>query len=179
MKNIFTFLGTLSLALLLSCGSSPKTDEKANIKSEPEKKKELVEVVQFNAIEGLMNSESENVQVINFWATWCGPCVKELPSFEKANEKFAEKGVDFTLVSIDFVEDLEKKVIPFAKKKDLKSNVMLLDDTNYDSWIHKVSEDWDGAIPATLIVNSKKGTKELLVGELTYEKLDSAILNAL
>ncbi|MFT5913579.1 MAG: thiol-disulfide isomerase/thioredoxin [Flammeovirgaceae bacterium] len=161
MKNIFVFLGIFCLSFLLSCGSSQ------------------VEVVQFTAIENLINSESENVQVINFWATWCGPCVKELPSFEKANEKFAEKGVNFTLVSIDFVEDLEKKVIPFAKKKGLKSSVLLLDNTDYDSWIHKVSEDWDGAIPATLIVNSKKGTKELLVGELTYEELEKAISESL
>ncbi len=177
MKNSLLFLSILCISF--SCGSSQNSNEEANTESEIEKKKELVEVVQFDAVEKLMSSEIGNVQVINFWATWCGPCVKELPSFEKANEKFAEKGVDFTLVSIDFAEDLEKKVIPLAKKKDLKSNVMLLDDTNYDSWIHKVSENWDGAIPATLIVNSKKGTKKLLVGELTYEKLDSAISNAL
>ncbi len=92
-----------------------------------------------------------NLNVVNFWATWCKPCIEELPYFEQLNEE----GINVTLVSLDFHKNIESKVLPFVSKRDLKSNIVVLSDTNYNLWIDKISEDWSGAIPATLFV--KKG----------------------
>ena len=136
---------------------------------------ELVKVVSFKEIEQLMGDQSGDLQVINFWATWCRPCVAELPDFEKANKKYEAKGVKMTLVSLDFSDQLQTKVIPFVKKKGLKADVLLLDNDNYDSWIGKVSKDWDGAIPATLFINKKKGIRKMVVGSMHYEDLDATI----
>ena len=98
--------------------------------------------------------EDENVYVINFWATWCAPCIKELPYFEKLNAE--NKNVKVILVSLDSKKDLDKKLIPFIEKRKLKSKVLLLADKDYNSWLSKVDADWSGAIPATLLLNGKK-----------------------
>ena len=98
--------------------------------------------------------EDENVYVINFWATWCAPCIKELPYFEKLNSE--NKNVKVILVSLDSKKDLDKKLIPFIEKRKLKSKVLLLADKDYNTWLSKVDADWSGAIPATLLFNGKK-----------------------
>ncbi len=98
--------------------------------------------------------EDENVYVINFWATWCAPCIKELPYFEKLNAE--NKNVKVILVSLDSKKDLDKKLIPFIEKRKLKSKVLLLADKDYNTWLSKVDTDWSGAIPATLIISGKK-----------------------
>lgn len=98
--------------------------------------------------------EDENIYVINFWATWCAPCIKELPYFEKLNAE--NKNVKVILVSLDSKKDLDKKLIPFIDKRKLKSKVLLLADKDYNSWLSKVDADWSGAIPATLLINGKK-----------------------
>jgi len=98
--------------------------------------------------------EDENIYVINFWATWCAPCIKELPYFEKLNAE--NKNVKVILVSLDSKKDLDKKLIPFIEKRKLKSKVLLLADKDYNSWLSKVDADWSGAIPATLLLNGKK-----------------------
>jgi thiol-disulfide isomerase/thioredoxin len=98
--------------------------------------------------------ENDTTYVINFWATWCAPCIKELPYFEKLNSE--NESVKVILVSLDSKKDLDKKLIPFIKKRKLASKVMLLADKDYNSWLSKVDENWSGAIPATLILHGKK-----------------------
>ncbi|MGB0524714.1 MAG: TlpA disulfide reductase family protein [Flammeovirgaceae bacterium] len=134
-----------------------------------------IKAVKFKEIQRLMDDDSGDLQVINFWATWCGPCVKEMPSFEKAREKYAAKGVKFTLVSLDFKEDLENKVIPFVNRKKIKSDVILLDNVKYDTWIGKVDDDWEGEIPVTLFVNKKKGIRYFVKAAMEFEELDATI----
>lgn len=136
-------------------------------------------VVPFDAVAEKMADTSVGLRVINFWATWCRPCVKELPYFEKARAKYAAQGVDFTLISLDFAEKLEKSVVPFVQKNDLKSNVWLLDDVDYNSWINKVDPEWGGEIPMTVIIDPSKGIKQTYPRELSYEELDRIISEAL
>lgn len=140
---------------------------------------EEIRAVKFKEIQRLMDEDSGDLQVINFWATWCKPCVQEMPGFEKAREKYASKGVKFTLVSLDFKEDLKNKVIPFVKRKDIKSDVILLDNTKYDTWIGKVDEKWEGEIPATLFINKKKGVRYFIKGSVEFDELDQTIARLL
>lgn len=98
----------------------------------------------------LLHQENDTTYVINFWATWCKPCVKELPHFEQLTEKYKDSKVKVVLVSLDFPKQLESKLVPFVKKHELKSTVVALLDGKYNDWIDKVSEEWSGAIPATL-----------------------------
>ncbi len=113
-----------------------------------------IEVVDFDSFYSKIDLSSDDTYVINFWATWCSPCVKELPYFESVNREFSEKNVKVLLVSLDFPSQIESKLMPYLKKNKIKSNVILLDDSKMNKWVPRVSEKWDGGIPATLIVNS-------------------------
>jgi thiol-disulfide isomerase/thioredoxin len=94
--------------------------------------------------------------VINFWATWCGPCVKELPYFDRLQREFADRPLSVLLVSLDFARNLEKKVVPFVKERQLKAKVLFLHQPRGHKWMEKISENWSGAIPATYIVKNNR-----------------------
>ena len=93
--------------------------------------------------------------IISFWATWCKPCVKELPAFDSLLKQDRNL-VKVILVSLDFKEDIEKKVNPFLIKNKVKCEVVVLDEVNGNDYINKISTEWTGAIPATYFKNKKK-----------------------
>ncbi|MEP2773667.1 MAG: TlpA family protein disulfide reductase [Fulvivirga sp.] len=132
------------------------------------------EVIKFDRLENLINESGENIQVINFWATWCAPCIKEIPYFEALPENFKGRRLKVTLINIDFVEKLDK-VNSFIERKNISSDVLLLDNIDYNSWIDKVDKSWSGAIPATLIVDSKTGDRKFIEGELKEEELNNIL----
>jgi len=125
------------------------------------------------------NADTDTVYVLNFWATWCAPCVAELPDFEKLNREYGGKKVKVVLISNDFRRDVEKKLKPFVKRKKLKSTVVFMDETTPNTWIDRVSTDWSGAIPATLVVCKKRGFERFLEKQLHYETLEQLVLEAL
>ena len=158
MSKNLSLLITLFFALSFSC--SDKTDRN-------------VQVVDFDEFYSKIDLSSKDTYVINFWATWCSPCVKELPYFESVNNEYADKNVKVILVSLDFPSQIESKLKPYLKKNKIKSNVILLDDSKMNKWVPRVSEKWDGGIPATIIINSSNYNfypnpfeKEELVGEI-------------
>jgi thiol-disulfide isomerase/thioredoxin len=129
-------------------------------------------VVKFDRIEKIMKTKTDEVQVINFWATWCAPCVKELPLFEKLEAE--TPGVKVTLVNLDFADGIEK-VNAFMTRKRIKSETVLLDEIDYNTWIDKVDASWQGAIPATLIVNTRTGRRKFVERELADGELQQLI----
>lgn len=129
-----------------------------------------VKIVKYDQLEQTLESNSNKLRVINFWATWCGPCIKELPHFEKVN---TQENVEVILVSLDFIQD-EAKVKRFVEKKRLQSQVWLLNEKDYDSYMGKVDNSWSGAIPATLFVTSS-GKRHFFEKAFTGEELEEAI----
>lgn len=121
-----------------------------------------VKVVKFDGLDSLLHNTEDTLYVVNFWATWCKPCVEELPYFEKANQTFATKPVKIILVSMDLKKDIPNKLLPFMKRRNILSDVWLLDDTKYNSWIDKVEPAWSGAIPATIIFNNSENKRTFI-----------------
>src|SRR6476661_1197497 len=108
------------------------------------------EIIKLARLQKVVTQKSENIQVVNFWATWCGPCVKELPLFEKFNSAKPEN-VKITLVSMDLdLDPNPEKVYKFIDKKKILSEVYILDEKNPNDWIDKIEKQWTGALPATL-----------------------------
>lgn len=111
---------------------------------------------EFAQLAPLFQQQSDTTYVINFWATWCKPCVEELPYFEKLHEAMQGQKVKVILVSLDFPRQLDAKLVPYVQKNQLKSEVIALTDGDFNSWIDKVSPEWGGAIPVTIIYNAQK-----------------------
>ena len=132
-----------------------------------------VEIIKFDQLEKIIAEKSDKIKVINFWATWCKPCVAELPYFETINKN--NKEVQVILVSLDFPEDIEDRLKPFIKKRGLKSEIKLLDETDGNSWIDKVSPAWTGAIPATLFIDNDSDTQKFIEGEIDGATLKTII----
>jgi len=133
-----------------------------------------IESYNFENLEPFLHQEDDYTYIINFWATWCVPCVKELPYFEQLRENYLDKNVHVLLVSIDFSKAVETGLVPFLKREKLKSEVVLLDDADANSWIPKVDENWSGAIPATIIYNQSK--RAFFEKSFTYEELESELM---
>lgn len=112
-----------------------------------------IPVINFETLEPLLYTDSDKIYVVNFWAMWCAPCVKELPLFQEYQNQ--NPNVEVLLVSLDFPEDIETKLKPFLKKKGITSKVVLLDDPDSNSWIDKIDPNWSGSIPFTIIFNNK------------------------
>ena len=96
-----------------------------------------------------------------------------MPYFEKLGEEYKDDNVKVLLVSLDMPKMVESKLLPFIKEKDIKSEVVLLRDPDANSWISKVSPEWSGAIPATVIY--KKDKKSFYEQSFNYEQLVTAL----
>jgi thiol-disulfide isomerase/thioredoxin len=133
-----------------------------------------IDVFTFDEFRHWLTKETDSIYVINFWATWCAPCVKEIPAFEKLHETYSEKKVKVLFVSLDFPAQLQSRVIPFIERMKMDAEVVLLNDPNSNRWIPIVSEKWSGAIPATLIYS--KDFNKFYEQEFTFDQLQTIIL---
>lgn len=132
-----------------------------------------VKAYDYSGLEYFLNRKTDTTYVVNFWATWCVPCVKELPAFEKLGQKYRGSKVKILLVSLDMPKMAETKLLPFIKEKQLESQVVLLRDPDANSWISKVNAKWSGAIPATLIYNKK--SRKFFEKSFTLEELEKEL----
>lgn len=127
-------------------------------------------------LEQWLEADTDTVFVLNFWATWCGPCVAELPALEKIHAQYADQKVKVVLISTDFKRNVESKVKPFVKKKNLRSQVVFMDEPNPNDWVNLISPDWSGAIPATLIVSKRHKARLFFEKQLDFNALEEALL---
>jgi thiol-disulfide isomerase/thioredoxin len=116
-------------------------------------------------------SGKDTVYIINFWATWCAPCVHELPEFNKLQGYYAGKPVKILMVSLDFKEDYPNKLAGFLRRIKLEPEVVWLSESDPNTFIPKIDNSWQGSIPATLIVQPGKGFKQFLEGIITEKKI--------
>lgn len=120
------------------------------------KAQDLISFKTYEELNTYLKENNSKPLVVNFWATWCAPCVKELPHFEKLNQE--NQNVKVILVSLDFEKQVENKLKPFLKKKKYTSTAIYLADKDYNTWLPKVDKNWSGSIPATLVINQGKIT---------------------
>ncbi|MCS3530133.1 TlpA disulfide reductase family protein [Chryseobacterium sp. JUb7] len=134
-----------------------------------------VSAIKYEELEKRIQEEKDKFLVVNFWATTCAPCVKELPHFMEINKKYADNpNFKMILVSLDRLVDKER-VIKFIKNKNLTAEVILLDDIKrMNTWIPRFEKDWDGNIPVTIFY--KNGEKiHFNDGEMSKEELENTI----
>lgn len=162
----------LTLILMVSCQNKDENAAPKPLKTYSEGNIS-VNSYTFSALEHFLKKDNDTTYVVNFWATWCVPCVEELPNFEKLNATYKDRKVKVLLVSIDFPKMAESKLLPFIKEKNLQSDVVLLNDPDANSWINKVDSTWSGAIPATVIY--KKDKRQFYEKSFTYDELETEV----
>ncbi|QJD94823.1 TlpA family protein disulfide reductase [Mucilaginibacter robiniae] len=116
-------------------------------------------------------SNTDTVYVVNFWATWCGPCVAELPYFNQLQTTYAKQLLKVLLVSMDF-DSKYQAVNTFVRTHKLVPEVYLASRKSDQEFIDGINKDWSGALPGTLIVNGKKGFRQFFEQEFTYDELN-------
>jgi thiol-disulfide isomerase/thioredoxin len=134
-------------------------------------------VYKMNDLLKRIHNTSDTVYVVNFWATWCKPCVQELSEFEKLNIKSVntKAKVKVLLVTLDFKEGLDTKVVPFLNNNKYSTECVLLDEVDGNVFINKINPKWSGAIPATYFTKSNKKQEEFIEKKLTFETLEATL----
>ena len=134
-------------------------------------KSQTVKLLTLDELDGRINKGKDTVYIVNFWATWCSPCLQELPYFEKLNTALKAEKVKILLVSLDFKSKLHTAVIPLADSLKLKNEVFLLNEQDQQQYIESIDKNWSGALPATLFVNKAKNKRDFKEKEFTYQEL--------
>lgn len=132
------------------------------------------EIIKLTQLQEHIQAKTDHVKVINFWATWCAPCVKEMPLFEELNATRSD--VKVTLVSMDLdLDPNPEKVYRFIDRRKIKSQVFILNEQNPNAWIDQIEKSWSGALPATIIINGTTGKRKFVERELHQGDLEKLI----
>ena len=132
-----------------------------------------IRVMNFDQLAPYLHLNSDTVYLVNFWASWCAPCRKEMPAIKAVAEKYSDRPFKVLLVSLDVPGQLETNLVPYLESNDINLEVVLLDDPDQNRWISLVDESWTGEIPFTLIYG--KNFREPHSQVFTFEKLDTII----
>lgn len=125
-------------------------------------------------IEEIIN-KSDHPVIISFWATWCQPCIHEIPYFQETVKKYQDQNVEFVLVSLDFKESYPAAIESFIKKRNFQANFFWLNETNADKFCPKIDAKWNGSIPATLFINNKTSYRKFYDRQLTPLQVEAEV----
>lgn len=135
----------------------------------------ILKSVNYEELKSIIQKEDGKLYVVNFWATWCRPCIEELPHFMEVNELYkSDPNFKMILVSLDNVKAMDTKVKKFIENNHLNVDVYLLDDNKkMNEWIPATDKSWSGAIPATVFYKDKKKVhfKELQMTQYELEDI--------
>lgn len=119
--------------------------------------------------------EADKPTIFNFWATFCKPCIEEIPHFQEVVKKYDSAGVKLVFISLDLDDAYPAKIQTFAKKRNINYPITFLDETNADLFCPVVDPKWSGAIPATLFVNNKTGYRQFYEDQLSKEQVEKEV----
>lgn len=136
---------------------------------------ELKAVNNTDDIKQIFESSKGKVVLLNFWATWCKPCVKEFPELMKLYSNYKDKGFELVFISLDDISEVETKLKPFLTKSGVDFTTYYNTFAKPEELIDYVDKNWSGAIPQTYIYD-KEGTMQVsILGNKTYEQFEKEI----
>lgn len=124
---------------------------------------------------GKLIKESNRPLLVNFWATWCKPCVEELPSLMREVKAHEADSLQLILVSLDDKENYPVKLKDFIRARNYEGTFLWLDETNADYFCPKIDTAWSGAIPASLFIYKKNAYRRFEESKLTDQTLQEIL----
>lgn len=167
---------TMILAGIVGCGS-PSLPSDGDSEASQEKLPYVTPEVSLASIKEareLIDAELGSIVVVNLWATWCPPCVREMPQLAKFYTDFKER-VSFLSFSGDLPQALDETVRPFINSYEIPFPVRVLYVTDQDKVQEELKLDWDGSLPSTFVIAPDGTVAERWVGEVTYDMLSEAV----
>jgi thiol-disulfide isomerase/thioredoxin len=118
---------------------------------------------------------SDKPTVVNFWATFCKPCIAEIPHFQQLVRQYEKDSVQLLLVSLDMKEMYPERIKAFAGRFNFNAPIVFLDETNADIFCPRIDEKWSGAIPASLFINNQTGYRKFVEEELAEQQFEAEL----
>ena len=153
MRTLFTIFCLLFLSISVKAQNIERTD--------------------YHSIDAVLNSRDDTTYIVHFWATWCRPCKEEFSDFMKLYKKHRDDEVRIIFVTFDMPHEADKSLIPYLKKNHYHASVWVVDATKVHEWLNKVSKEWNGTVPATII--AKQGRKHFFEHMMDYTALKSEV----
>lgn len=137
---------------------------------------ELVSATHTEILDAVAENDAR-VTVVNFWATWCVPCIEEFPYFMKLDRTLDDRGVDVMFVSTDFPEEREAAQ-EFLSEQGV-TGTSYLKEGKTTPFVNAFHSEWTGAIPATFIYDAEGQLLDFWEGKAEYEELKARVESAL
>jgi len=109
-----------------------------------------VKIIVYKELDQRISKASDSIRVYNIWASWCRPCIMELPHFKEAQKQLQDQPVKFYFITMDVPDKIEKAKDILKQKGFEGSHFLLNESTNY--WIEQMDPNWAGDIPYTVLV---------------------------
>jgi thiol-disulfide isomerase/thioredoxin len=155
MKKISLIISTLFVSFIITAQTIPS--------------RKITDVANY------YNKKNDSVYVINFWATFCKPCVAEIPYLQSITKKYSGLKVKLLLVSLDLPAFYPRKVEIFAKKNNFTADIVWLNESDADHFCPVIDKKWSGSMPATLFVNATTGYKKFIESSMSEEQFEKEL----
>ncbi len=123
-----------------------------------------------------LDARKERVVLVNFWATWCRPCLKELPELLILEKKYATQGFELLAVSLDEPADRETIVRPFLAKWFPELRSLMRRSPDMDSMVSVVDPAWNEVLPTSYVLDGSGRVRARLQGGKPVAEFEAAIL---
>ncbi len=175
LKKILTLI-VVSLGFAMLVFFATRQDEE-NLSPVVEEENSDLQAVNADQLKAVIQGLDSKVIVVNFWATFCGPCREEFPYFVSLYREFKDQGMSLLFVSMDFDSD-RPQIDEFLSEQGVNF-VTYLRAGKDDEFIRGVHPEWSGVLPMTLVYDSSKQLAKFLPKAMTYEELEDVITGVL
>ncbi|HEX4948542.1 MAG TPA: M56 family metallopeptidase [Blastocatellia bacterium] len=174
-------LGAIAIAFYTRSHTQAQTTDRAveSAAPLPASKARIVSIIKPADFPRLKAEAKGKVLVVNFWATWCPPCLKEIPEFARLDKEYRNRGVYVVTISMDEKARWETKVLPFLKKQNAEFQSFLLDSTNSQEMMEAVDKNWSGSLPATYVFDKAGNVVLAKQGVIQRGELVKNVMRAL